>query len=60
LRVSQATFNPDSGAITIEFDTQGNGGQIVHYVIDGKVAGNVMAGTWTHDSLHGDFKVTKQ
>ena len=60
LEISKAFFNPETGAITLEFDAQGNGGQIVHYVIDGKVAGNTMAGSWVHDTQRGDFKVTKR
>jgi 2-oxoglutarate dehydrogenase E2 component (dihydrolipoamide succinyltransferase) len=29
-------------------------------VIDGKVDGNAMTGSWKHDDQNGDFKVTKQ
>ena len=60
LPITKASFKPDTGAISIEFDAQGNGGQTVHYAIDGKVAGNTMAGTWSHDDQHGDFHVTKK
>ena len=60
LALTNASFKPDTGAITMEFDAQGNGGQLVHYVVEGKVAGNTMTGNWTHDSQRGDFKVTKQ
>jgi hypothetical protein len=60
LPLTKAEFKPDSGAITMEFDTEGNGGRTVHYVIDGKVNANMMTGTWTHDDQHGDFRVTKQ
>jgi hypothetical protein len=34
--------------------------QIVHYVIEGKVEGNMMTGNWRHDDVSGDFQVTKQ
>jgi hypothetical protein len=60
LPLTKASFNADSGAIVMEFDAEGNGGRTVHYVIDGKVSGNTMAGTWSHDDQHGDFRVTKQ
>ena len=60
LPLTKAAFKPDTGAITMEFDTEGNGGRTVHYVIDGKVIANMMTGTWTHDDQHGDFRVTKQ
>ena len=60
LPLSKAAFAPETGAITMEFDTQGNNGQPVHYVIEGKVEGNRITGTWSHDSQRGDFRVTKQ
>jgi hypothetical protein len=58
--MTKASFKPDTGAISIEFDAEGNRGQKVHYVIDGKVSGNSMSGTWSHDDQHGDFKVMKE
>jgi hypothetical protein len=60
LPLTKASFTPDTGAVAMEFDAQGNGGRIVHYVIEGKVSGNTMTGTWTHDDQRGDFRVTKQ
>ena len=33
---------------------------MVHYVIDGKVDGSTMTGTWKHDTVSGDFKITKK
>jgi len=44
----------------MEFDAQGNNGQTIHYVIEGKVEGNVMSGAWSHDSQRGDFRLTKR
>jgi hypothetical protein len=44
----------------MEFDVEGNRGQVVHYVIDGKVSGNSITGTWSHDGQQGDFKVAKR
>ena len=35
-------------------------GQKVTYVIDAKLAGNSMSGSWNHDNSKGDFKLTKQ
>jgi hypothetical protein len=60
LPLTKATFKPETGAISMEFDAEGNGGRTVHYVIDGKVSGDMMTGTWTHDDQHGDFRVTRQ
>jgi len=58
--LTKATFVPDTGAITLEFDAQGSEGQPVHYVIEGKIEGNMMTGTWHHDDVSGDFHVTKE
>ena len=60
LPITKASFKPDNGAITIEFDAQGPGGRTVHYVVDGKITGDTMAGAWTHDDQKGDFRVTKE
>jgi hypothetical protein len=60
LPLKKASFKPDTGAIRLEFETQGNRGQTVQYTIQGKISGDVMSGTWTHDDLSGDFKVTRQ
>ncbi|PYS21849.1 MAG: hypothetical protein DMG11_27425 [Acidobacteria bacterium] len=60
LEIKKASFKPETGAITMEFDAQGNNGQTLHYKIDGKVEGNVMKGTWSHDDQRGDFRVSRQ
>ena len=54
------TFDPKTGAIHMEADAKGRGGQTIHYVIDGKVEKNMMTGSWNHDNRKGDFKITKQ
>src|SRR5262245_3268410 len=58
--LTKAAFKPETGAISMEFDAEGNGGRTVHYVIDGKVDGDTMTGTWTHDDQRGDFRVMKE
>jgi len=58
--LTKATFIPATRAITLEFDAQGTEGQPVHYVIDGKIDGNMMIGEWHHDDASGDFRVTKE
>src|SRR5436190_841972 len=42
LPLTKASYQSDTGAISMEFDAQGNGAQIVHYVIKGKVSGDTM------------------
>ena len=56
----KASFKRDTNDLTMEFDAEGNRGRTVHYVIEGKLSGNAISGTWTHDDEQGDFKVTKQ
>ena len=60
IQLSKASFKPETDAITMEFDTQGNNGQTVHYIIEGKVDGKSIKGSWSHDAQRGDFHVTKQ
>jgi len=59
LDLQNTSFKPETGAITMEFEAQANG-RAVHYVIDGKVEGNQMKGTWGHDDVKGDFRLTRQ
>ena len=58
--LKKASFAPDTGAIKMEFDAEGNGGRPVHYMIDGKISGTTMTGTWSHDGQRGDFNVKKE
>jgi hypothetical protein len=58
--LQKATFDPQTHAVHFEADAKGHGGQDVHYMIDGKVDGSTMAGTWSHDNRNGDFKITKK
>jgi hypothetical protein len=60
LDLTSASFQPESGAIKMEFDAQGNNGQTVHYTIEGKVESDTMSGTWRHPSQSGDFQVTRR
>ena len=57
--LSKASYNPDTGVVMMEADAQGRGGATIHYVIEGKLEGNTMTGTWNHDNRTGDFKISK-
>lgn len=59
LEISKASFKPDTGAISVEFEAQANG-RTVRYSVNGKVEGKYMTGTWSRDGQQGDFRVTKQ
>jgi hypothetical protein len=59
--LTKTSFNAATGAVHMEADAQPpRGGAAVHYVIDGKVAGGSMTGSWNHGTTKGDFKLTKK
>ena len=60
VEIKNATFDPQSGVIHMEADATSRRGSQVHYMIDGKVEGNTMTGTWSHDNRKGDFKIVKK
>jgi hypothetical protein len=57
--LSKASYAADTKTVMMEADAPGRGGTTVHFVVDGKVEGNVMSGSWSHDDKKGDFKITK-
>lgn len=57
--LTKASYAADTKTITMEADAPKRGGGTVHFVIDGKVDGNTMSGSWSHDDKKGDFKITK-
>jgi len=58
--LKNCTFDAKTGAVHMEADTKGRRGNDIHYVIDGKVDGNTMTGSWNHDNRKGDFKITRK
>ena len=54
IEIADATFDPETGAITMEFDGGG-----FHYTIEGQVDANSMTGSWGHDDRAGDFSITR-
>ena len=57
--LSKGSYDSAAGTIHLEADAQGRGGK-VHYVIDGKVANGTMSGSWNHEAVKGDFKLSKK
>jgi hypothetical protein len=53
-----ASFDPRTGAVHLEADAL-NAGGMIHYLIDGKLEGRAMSGTWKHGGRKGDFKLLK-
>ena len=60
IQLTSASYAADTGMVKMEADATGYGGAAVHYVIEGKVEGTSMSGSWSHDDRKGDFKITKQ
>ena len=60
VELKNATFDPKTKAVHFEADATSRRGGQIHYMIDGKVEGNTMTGTWNHDNRKGDFKITKK
>jgi len=60
VELKKATFEVKTNAVHFEADAASRRGGQVHYVIEGKVEGNTMTGTWDHGNLKGDFKITKK
>ena len=58
VEIANATFDPATGAITMEADVDANG-TAVHYMIEGQVDGDSMTGSWSHDDREGDFSITR-
>jgi hypothetical protein len=57
--LTKGSFAKDTGMISMEADAKGEKGAPVHYMIEGKVEGTTMSGSWKHDDKNGDFKLTK-
>lgn len=60
IEMQKCTFDAKAGTVHMEADAKSRRGADIHYVIDGKVEGNTMSGSWNHDTRKGDFKITKK
>ena len=59
--LSNSTYNAATQTVKMEAEAKNpRSGTAVKYVIEGKVEGNSMTGSWTHDARKGDFKLTKK
>ena len=59
VELMSASFDPETGVVKMEAEAPGRRGGTLHYMIEGKLEGNTMTGTWNHDDRNGDFKITK-
>jgi len=63
--ITKAALDPKGWLVHFEADTKNPAGQNVHYVVDGKIENlglynRSIVGTWAHDNVKGDFKITRQ
>ena len=58
LEIENAAYDASTDKLSFEFDAYDDG-RAVHYVIEGKVDGTTLAGTWRRDGQQGDFQVTR-
>ena len=60
VELKSCTFDAKTGTVHMEADAKNRRGADVHFVIDGKVEGGAMSGSWNHDARKGDFKITRK
>ena len=59
--LSNSTYDATTRTVKMEAEAKNpRSGAMVKYVIEGKVEGSAMTGSWTHDNIKGDFKLTKK
>lgn len=64
IKLSRATLEPGNWTVHFELDAKDQNGRAVHFVIDGKIENltsirRSIVGTWSHGSVKGDFKITR-
>jgi hypothetical protein len=63
--IQRASLDPKGWLVHFELDTKNAAGQPVHYVVEGHIENlglynRSVVGTWSHDNVKGDFKITRQ
>ena len=59
--LSNSTYDATTRTVKMEAEAKNpRSGAMVKYVIEGKIEGSAMTGSWTHDNIKGDFKLTKK
>ena len=63
--IQKASLEPKGWLVHFELDAKNAAGQPVHYVVDGHIenlglSNRSIVGTWSHDNVKGDFKITRQ
>jgi hypothetical protein len=59
--LSNSTYDAATRTVKMEAEARNpRSGAMVKYVIEGKLEGSTMTGSWNHDNTKGDFKLTKK
>jgi hypothetical protein len=58
--LSKAAFDPKTGDVRMELDGPNSRGDTVHYVIEGRISGNTMSGTFDRAGEKGTFTIDKK
>jgi hypothetical protein len=59
--LSNSTYDAATRTVKMEAEARNpRSGATVKYVIEGKLEGSSMTGSWNHDNTKGDFKLTKK
>ncbi len=63
--LTKAALDPKGWLVHLEADAKNRAGKTIHYIIDGKIENlglynRSIAGSWNHDDVKGDFKLTRQ
>ena len=54
-----SSFDPKTNTVKMTTSAQNRRGGTVNYVIEGKLSGGTISGTWNHDAVKGDFTIKK-
>ena len=63
--IQKAALEPKGWLVHFEVEAKDRTGKTVHYVVDGRIENlglynRSIVGTWTHDNVKADFKITRQ
>jgi hypothetical protein len=59
--LSKGTFDATARTVKMEAEARNpRSGANVKYIIEGKLEGSTLTGSWNHDNTKGDFKLTKK
>ena len=57
---TKASFDPQTNVVKMELDGPNSRREVVHYLIEGKISGNVMSGTFNRGDEKGTFRIQKR